>query len=272
MIFPKTRCRIGFQMIKYEIPVAASSMRLSRRWICRKNSFLAFWMSGMLIIVSTLCSADCLAQIPQIMSSKDFVLTPAQASVGIDGRVKVGLDVDESGLVADVTVMAGPIWPCEKNPKKELEEFKDGLIQTARTFRFAPAMKDGQPIKSVIILTITVGEAYKKAVKEGEAAKAKKSLKDQFIDAGIVNGRAIKLPKPSYPLAGYNLQGSVLVDVIINEEGYVISAGTIWGPKEFHKAARGAACEAKFSPTTASGIPVKVTGRITYNFIPYRRR
>lgn len=88
------------------------------------------------------------------------------------------------------------------------------------------------------------------------------------VSLGVVNGKATSLPKPPYPSAAVavNAQGEVKVQVTIDEDGKVISAKAISGHPLLKREAERAAWSARFSPTTLSKIPVKVTGMIVYNF------
>ena len=87
----------------------------------------------------------------------------------------------------------------------------------------------------------------------------------------ILNGRAISLPKPEYPEGARQrrLQGVVTVRVQIDEAGTVISTNDMCqGPPYLSEASVAAAFKARFTPTKLSGMPVKVTGVIVYNFVP----
>lgn len=88
------------------------------------------------------------------------------------------------------------------------------------------------------------------------------------ISGGVLNGKAVSLPKPAYPPVAKAARqtGTVTVQVTIDENGSVISARAVGGPPLLQAAAVQAAYGAKFSPTKLSGQPVKVTGVITYNF------
>ncbi|MFN2501261.1 MAG: TonB family protein [Pyrinomonadaceae bacterium] len=90
------------------------------------------------------------------------------------------------------------------------------------------------------------------------------------ISGGVMNGKATSLPKPAYPAAAKAVRasGSVSVQVLISESGSVISASAVSGHPLLRAAAEGAARGARFSPTLLSGQPVKVSGVITYNFVP----
>lgn len=88
------------------------------------------------------------------------------------------------------------------------------------------------------------------------------------ISLGVVNGNASSLPKPPYPAAAIavNAQGEVVVQVTIDETGKVVSAKAAKGHPILKPAAERAAWQARFTPTLLSGVPVKVTGVIVYNF------
>ncbi|HEX8142349.1 MAG TPA: TonB family protein [Pyrinomonadaceae bacterium] len=90
------------------------------------------------------------------------------------------------------------------------------------------------------------------------------------ISGGVLNGKAISLPKPQYPAIARTARasGTVTVQVTIDENGSVISAHAVGGHPLLQAAAVAAARQARFSPTKLSGQPVKVTGVITYNFLP----
>jgi protein TonB len=89
------------------------------------------------------------------------------------------------------------------------------------------------------------------------------------ISGGVLNGKAISLPKPAYPPIARqaHASGTVVVQVVIDENGNVISAHAVSGHPLLQAVAVAAARGARFSPTKLSGQPVKVTGVITYNFV-----
>lgn len=90
------------------------------------------------------------------------------------------------------------------------------------------------------------------------------------ISGGILNGKATSLPKPPYPPAAraVRAEGTVLVQVIVDVNGNVISAAAVTGHPLLRAAAAQAARGAKFEPTRLSGQPVRVSGILTYNFTP----
>ena len=90
------------------------------------------------------------------------------------------------------------------------------------------------------------------------------------VEGGIVNDRAIELPVPKYPATGTGVRvtGQVQVKVLIDETGRVISAEAVFGPELLRATAVEAATRARFKPTLVGGVPVKVSGIITYDIKP----
>jgi TonB family protein len=85
----------------------------------------------------------------------------------------------------------------------------------------------------------------------------------------ILNSQAILLPKPMYPPIAKQMgvQGTVSVQVLIDETGRVVSAKAVSGNPSLTQAAQQAALGARFSPTMLGEQAVKVSGVITYNFV-----
>ena len=98
--------------------------------------------------------------------------------------------------------------------------------------------------------------------------ETKTSTAVKTISGGVLNDKAISLPKPPYPpvARAAKASGTVVVQVTVDENGNVVSAQPVSGHPLLQAAAVAAARSAKFSPTKLSGQPVKVTGVITYNF------
>lgn len=108
------------------------------------------------------------------------------------------------------------------------------------------------------------------------------------INGGVLNGKAVSLPKPDYPESAKadRLEGLVEVEVTIDEAGNVISAAALKSAKKVYRAGREdeaveivpptdprlievaerAAWNAKFSPTYLNGVPTRIKGIIVYRF------
>ena len=90
------------------------------------------------------------------------------------------------------------------------------------------------------------------------------------VEAGLLNAKALTLPKAKYPEEARRLHvsGKVTVRVVVDENGKVVSAMATDGPVPLRQAAEDAARLATFAPTVQGGVTLKVTGLLTYDFVP----
>ena len=86
---------------------------------------------------------------------------------------------------------------------------------------------------------------------------------------GLVPSKAVKKILPKYPKEAKKTRatGPVAVEVLVDEKGKVIKADAVSGDPVLHEAAEKAALKWRFEPTFLDGIPVKVSGQITFNFV-----
>jgi protein TonB len=91
----------------------------------------------------------------------------------------------------------------------------------------------------------------------------------QRLPSTVLVSKAISLPQPAYPPIAkqIHIAGAVAVQILVDEQGKVISAQVVSGHPTLTGAARDAAMRARFTPTLLSGQPVKVQGTIIYNFV-----
>src|SRR5215204_3492347 len=85
-------------------------------------------------------------------------------------------------------------------------------------------------------------------------------------DVGEINGKALTLPPPAYPLGQRPKGGPVEVEVVVevDESGRVVSAKAARAPRLLREAAEGAARGAIFLPFRAGGVPSRVRGTLRY--------
>jgi protein TonB len=88
------------------------------------------------------------------------------------------------------------------------------------------------------------------------------------VSGGVLQGNAIRRVQPTYPpiARSARVAGTVEVEVVIDEDGNVLSASVISGHPLLRQAAVEAAQQWKFRPTLLSGQPIKVTGVLIFNF------
>lgn len=88
------------------------------------------------------------------------------------------------------------------------------------------------------------------------------------LKGGVLNDQAIEMPAPKYPESAKqaHIKGVVKVEITIDEEGKVIAAEAVDGPKELREAAVEAAKKARFTPARLHGQLIKIYGVLTYRF------
>ena len=84
----------------------------------------------------------------------------------------------------------------------------------------------------------------------------------------ISPGLVLRRVSPQYPpiAKAARIQGPVQVQVLISEEGRVLSTQVVSGHPTLRAAAEDAARQWLFKPTTLNQVPVKVQGILTFNF------
>jgi protein TonB len=180
--------------------------------------------------------------------------------------VKVDQNVDvRKELIADVT--RTELVPKEVSAKaSDVPPVRRGVTTVLGTSdsNAAAAMPSGPGAGTVVTAPAKVDIAG-----EPPPPEPKPTPRAAPISGGVLNGKAISLPKPGYPpiARAAHASGTVVVQVLIDENGNVVSANAVSGHPLLIQAAVSAARSAKFSPTKLSGQPVKVTGVIQYNFV-----
>lgn len=149
----------------------------------------------------------------------------------------------------------GRYWfPTYSYADEELIFENGGSIHVRMKVRYT----DFSPTRATLKVT-EVGETEESTTPTGVAKP---------IEGGVLNSKAVSLPKPVYPQEARRLKisGRVTVRVVVDENGKVISAQAVDGPAALREAAEAAARQAVFTPTTKDGITVKVAGTLTYDF------
>jgi protein TonB len=89
------------------------------------------------------------------------------------------------------------------------------------------------------------------------------------LPSSVLVSKAISLPQPAYPIMAKQTrtQGNVNVQILVDEQGKVMSAQVLSGNAMLVTAAKEAAMRARFTPTILNGQAVKTQGVIIYNFV-----
>ena len=220
-------------------------------------------------------------------------VNPAGGYLG-GGTVQVRVAVDEKGQVTNAEFVSGPGAVCGWVARPDVTKTRDTAIALARQAKFTPATSGGKPIGSSTLMSIqfpvpkgpddppdlilkdrdsATGDTVYGVKGEASANSGSDPDAGQTVPAGYpggLTGQAIALPKPRYPAAARAVRaaGAVQVVVLIDKTGNVFLAKAAGGHPLLQAAAVAAACGAKFTPVLVAGQPVKVSGIITYNFVP----
>jgi TonB family protein len=192
---------------------------------------------------------------------------PEQAKADkLEGIVRIEVVIDESGDVIAAEPATGLVDTYRPGgsgmPEKEPANAADPMLieaglEAAKKAKFSPTLLNGIGVK------VKGTVVYRFVAADNDAPT-------DALGGGILNGKAISLPNPVYPPAAraVKAEGTVTVKVLIDEGGSVISAEAVSGHPLLRAASVAAAREAQFAPTTINGGAVKVSGVLTYNFVP----
>lgn len=200
---------------------------------------------------------------PKAIANPDPVYPPEAAELGYGGTVTVTMRVNKKGS-AKVLQAWGPDAPCSNLKDKRIEKVRDAVLEAAKMVEFEPPMKDGKPVEAELAITYTF-DSSGKPVKSRDTADST----DKIFDAGVLLGRAKYLAKPDYPAGARasRASGSVPVSILFDVDGKVIAASARGGHPALQSSAVDAACRSTFEPVQLSGLPVKVSGVVVFNFI-----
>lgn len=159
----------------------------------------------------------------------------------------------------DTAIAANP------NPKSSSQQTLMTPLQFTRRSPVTVAGPSGPPIFADV-RNVSFTTNQKVAVDNAPAPPV--PAPRMAVSRGVLNGSALNLPPPVYPdnARRSGVEGTIEVEVVIDENGKVVSAKALSGPVALRDSAVQAAQRARFTPTKLSGLPVRVTGKIIYNF------
>lgn len=184
---------------------------------------------------------------------------PAEARASkASGIVEVGVVIDEKGNVTSAKAISGDPLLYKASEEAALKS------------KFSNSQIDGKGVKStgVVVYNFVADDEAKNTADSKASNHPDKKSSGLFIRGGVINGKAINLPTPEIPPAAkaVGASGTVNVQVIVNEEGKVVTANATSGHALLRTSAEKAALDATFSPTKVNDKPAIVEGIIVYNF------
>lgn len=118
--------------------------------------------------------------------------------------------------------------------------------------------------------TVTIGDRDAAAPGgRSDANRAGAGARPKVVSGGVLNGKILEHVAPTYPAIAKaaRAQGTVVVQILVDEEGYIISASAVSGHPLLQQSAVSAVRQWRFTPTLLEGRPVKVSGVVTVNFV-----
>lgn len=261
----------------------------------RSNIFTLLVVSFVLLFSFTNLYAQTIEA--RLVSTTKPDIPEAAKKTGIGGRVSVLVALDETGKATEVRSVFGPDSVCSTITYPDVVALREAARAAALKAKFGPAMKDNKPVASTILISYD----FKSTAKENgglstlgtkqidpnarykisnntigaestlpSAPRNTSAGTGETVSGGVLTGKAMSLAKPPYPPAARAVRatGAVSVQVLIDTDGYVYSAQAVSGHPLLRPASVTAACNSRFTRTLLMGQPVRVSGIITYNFVP----
>jgi len=211
------------------------------------NGIVTYSLDGKEIIVKS--------DSPEGMPASSVTL---KSEIEKDGKLKLVSSRSFETQMGSMTVKTTEIW--------ELTDGGKGLKVT----REMETPRGAQSAEMYFTKKDSVNASGSEITEVTNAASTGMNQVPKQISGGVLNGKALQLAKPAYPAEARESKasGAVNVQVLLDEQGNVVSAKAVSGNPLLRAAAEEAARNSKFSPAMLSGIPVKVSGVIVYNFVP----
>jgi protein TonB len=208
-------------------------------------------------VVMLLPPQEIVPEQPEPASHPDRPTETSHNDPGVTERATAMLSVNHPEVVpTDIST----------TPNKNLPLPETGAVRiTGRDLNAGPASGPGSPIGG----TRQIVAAAPVVVMPDVPPAPDPPKPPKVISKGPITGLATYLPKPAYSEIAKRarIQGSVSVQVLVDESGRVVSAKVLSGHPLLTIEAQKAALQARFSPTKLGDQAVKVSGVITYNFV-----
>lgn len=173
----------------------------------------------------------------------------------VEGDVTVQIIIDEEGKVVSAKATSGH------------ELLQDVSVTAAKGWTFKPFELDGKPtrVSAELSFRFKLGSLQQDLASKGVDIPLPSIIRRS---EGVLRGNAINRALPKYPAVAKDaeIEGDVVVEITIDEEGKVALARVVSGHPLLQASAIVAAKEWTFNPTSIDGTPVKVSGVLTFRF------
>ncbi len=173
----------------------------------------------------------------------------------VEGDVTVQILIDEEGKVVNAKATSGH------------ELLQDVSVTAAKGWTFKPFELDGKAVRvsAELSFRFKLGSLQQDLASKGIDIPLPSIIRRS---EGVLRGNAINKALPEYPAVAKDaeVEGDVVVEVTVDEEGKVSNARVVSGHPMLQASAIVAAKEWTFNPTSIDGNPVKVSGVLTFRF------
>jgi TonB family protein len=246
----------GDEVLRFNDTSTASSAALlpdGKRLLSGGNHSLRLWDVATGKLLQTLSNPTLIASI----------------SLSPDGKVAlVGAAYKGNGVITKWDMTSGKIAGRLTRHTSDVSEISFSADSTtALSAGYDNALIVWDVAKGTILHKFNEGSA---SLADDDAPNSKPNM-NVMGGGGVLDGLVISKPAPVYPQEVHERvsgQVVVVVQVVVDETGRVISAKAVSGHPLLQASAVAAARKAVFAPTLLSGMPVKVAGVLTYKFTP----
>lgn len=204
------------------------------------------------------------------------VYPDAARAEGVEGIVIVEARIGTDGSVLEVKVI------------RSIPALDDAAVEAVRQWEFQPTLLNGNPVE--VMMTATVNFSLKGGGALQEPLPQSRGIRGGTVetsqprdpvtwspgDPPIRIGGEIKEPKkivdvkPVYPAIARQakLAGIVILEILINEDGFVDDVKVLRPVALLDQAAVDAVMQWEYTPTLLNGVPVPVIMTVTVSFTP----
>ena len=176
----------------------------------------------------------------------------------------------ESARVAESLMMLGQFYRVEKDFERAASAYRRSLLIYGKLSGVTTPEFERASDGFACVASDSKNRALYKELNAIRRQFSPPQIPAEELETRVLNGMAVSLPKPEYPVAARDrrLSGTVVIKVLVDETGKVIKAVDMCqGPPYLSESSIQAALKARFTPTKLSGMPVKVNGVIQYHFV-----
>lgn len=154
----------------------------------------------------------------------------------------------------------GEAYEKSGNTEKAIADYKKTLDLDAANESAKTSLQRLQPVQAKV---------EPKPVVPDPAPPVTTNTIPEMVNVGQIGASGAKLAMPTYPPAAraMGIQGKVMVQVTLDEDGKVVAVKATSGPTSLRQPSEDAARRSKYTPVKVGEKAVKATGYVVYNFV-----